>query len=189
MSNLPISIQDNFDFKTIKVIAGLGNVGKEYENTRHNAGFLLVEKLAGLNQFKEEKKLNCMVSKLQVNSSLIYLIKPTTFMNSSGRAVSSFLKYFNIKPDSLLVCHDDLDISTGKCKFQIGKGPRVHNGIISIEESLATQNFWRCRIGIENRNKLDFKIPGKDYVLGRLSEEEKNQLDLVFNAIKDEFKF
>ncbi len=173
----------------MRVIFGIGNPGIKYAFSRHNAGFLLVEKLAGKNQFKEEKKLNCLVTKLHVNGSIIYLIKPTTFMNSSGRAINRFLKYFNINPDSLLVCHDDLDIPTGKCKFQMGKGPRVHNGIIDIEESLATQNFWRCRIGIENRKKLDFKIPGKDYVLGSLSEEEKNQLDLVFNTIKAELNF
>lgn len=103
-------------------------------------------------------------------------------MNESGKAVKSLMKFFKISPEDIIVIHDDLDLGLGNYKLQKGKGPKVHNGILSIENSLGTKDFWRLRLGIENRQNK--KIPGERYVLERMPEEEIIfLLDAILEAI------
>lgn len=118
----------------------------------------------------------------------IKLAKPTTFMNLSGESVGAISSFYKINPAEILVVHDDLDIKLGEYKMHFNKGPKVHNGITSIENHLGTSEFWRLRIGIDNRTpELRENISGADYVLGRFNSEERILLDKVFLKIKLNF--
>lgn len=122
----------------IKLIIGLGNPGKEYENTRHNAGFLFIEEL-------ERLKIK------------ITLAKSQSFMNESGKAVADLIKFYKIKPENTLIVHDDIDILWGKFKFSFGRSSAGHKGVESVIKSLKTKNFWRLRIGIQPTLKKHIK--------------------------------
>lgn len=163
----------------LKLFIGLGNIGKSYEMTRHNVGFMFLEFLSKNNSanFLEEKKFCAFVAEETINQNRTILAKPTTFMNDSGIAVQSISKYFNIEVENITVIHDDLDIDFGNFKIQTGKGPRVHNGLLSIEQHLGTNLFNRIRIGIENRGELRANISGRDYVLSKFSKEEQQKLN------------
>ena len=157
----------------MKLIVGLGNPGKKYSKTRHNAGFMVIDALVSKTQedslkFKINKKLHC--SLFIVHRSLV-LAKPTTYMNNSGAAVKSLYTKYNIQNSDLYVMHDDLDIPLGRYKIQFAKGPRVHNGLLSIYEKLGSRDFWHVRIGVENR-EVGNKVPGEDYVLQQFSDKE-----------------
>ncbi len=131
----------------IKLIVGLGNPGKESENTRHNTGFLFVDELSRqwkTKEFINEKKLFSEITKTK-----ILLAKPQTFMNKSGEAVLALSKFYKIKPENILVIHDDIDILWSNFKFSFGRSSAGHKGIESIIKALKTKNFWRLRIGIQ----------------------------------------
>lgn len=164
--------QNSFNFNKIRIIVGLGNVGKEYSKTRHNAGFLLLDELCEF-PFELEKKFESLMVAIQINGHKVLLVKPTTLMNNSGRAVSKLLKYFDITPEEMIVTHDDLDIELGNWKMQFGKGPHAHNGLESIEKSINSNEFWRIRIGVDNRNEEQKKnMSGSDYVLEKMPSKE-----------------
>jgi len=166
----------------MKLIIGLGNPGEEYKRTRHNAGFLIVEKLAGKESFSFDKKQEAEV--LSTKSYL--LVKPQTFMNESGRAVRKIMDFYKLEADDIVVIHDDLDIAFGEFKIQKEKGPKVHNGVKSVEQYLGRTDFWRVRIGIDNRQPGISYGTGADYVLSLLSKDEVKELDEVFEeAIKE----
>lgn len=168
----------------MKLIVGLGNPGEEYRNTRHNVGFLFLDYFAQKNSFKLNKKFNSEMLEISQNNEKNILAKPQTFMNRSGEAVSKIKNFYKIENENLYVVHDDLDIRLGEFKIQKGVGPKMHNGIISIEESLKEKDFYRIRIGVDNRT--DVKIPGQEYVLGRFAKEEKEKLQLVFVQISNQ---
>jgi PTH1 family peptidyl-tRNA hydrolase len=160
-----------------KIIVGLGNVGDQYENTRHNIGFSFLDFLKeqdNLIEFKQNNKLKALISKNQD----IILIKPTTFMNLSGQAVRAVLDFYKIEDfTNLIVVFDDLDIDFGKIKLQLAKGPKTHNGLYSIYQHLKTKEFQHLRLGIQSslpRNNIS------DYVLGKFLKEEKKELKKVF---------
>ncbi len=130
-----------------KLIIGLGNPGKEYENTRHNVGFLFIGALAEtLNapEFVYDKKLKAEISK-----SKILIARPQIFMNKSGEAVLALSKFYKIKPENILIVHDDIDILWSNYKFSFGRSSAGHKGVESIIKTLKTKNFWRLRIGIQ----------------------------------------
>ncbi|MBI4225727.1 aminoacyl-tRNA hydrolase [Candidatus Roizmanbacteria bacterium] len=169
------------------LIVGLGNPGEKYKNNRHNVGFMFVDYMA--------KLLNGSIAKKQFNNITIQqynnliLAKPLTFMNHSGQAVTKILTDYRVPITDLLVVHDDLDIPIGKFKIQKGVGPRLHNGIESIEKSLGTKDFWRLRIGVDNRNP-DNWVDGETYVLNDfLLDEKKLLLKQVFPKILKRLKF
>lgn len=151
----------------IKLIIGLGNPGKEYENTRHNVGFLFIDALAK-----------------QIPEVGLRMVKSQTFMNKSGAAVLSLAKQYKIKPENILIVHDDIDISWGKFKFSFGRSSAGHKGVESIIKTLKTKNFWRLRIGIQpnlkKRVKAD-KIILKKFTSRRLEELNKT----IKNAIPE----
>lgn len=169
--------------QTISLIAGLGNVGKQYENTRHNAGFMFLNDLS--ENFKVQPKLRFFESKTVLNSAHLKLIKPTTYMNESGIAVRNALKYYGLSIDNIAVAYDDLDLELGTFKIQFGKMPRVHNGVNSIVKHLKTDQFLNIRIGIDARSPEQKEhMKAKDYVLSRFSSEELVTLRQTFIEIK-----
>lgn len=168
-----------------KLIIGLGNPGRSYVKTRHNTGYMVVDALARImtnDQWSMIKKLQSLVINYQ--PSLI-LAKPTTFMNESGKTVKKLVDHFKIKTPDLWVVHDDLDIELGGYKIQFGKGPRLHKGIISIEKELGRNDFWRVRVGVDNREK-DKKVSGQTYVLQNFEESEQRVLKETIGKITKE---
>jgi len=172
------------------LIVGLGNPGKEYQNNRHNAGFMYIDHLIAQNKknndivVSENNKLQVISYKLKTYT----LIKPQTFMNLSGEAIKKIVKSYKLQAKNLFVVHDDLDIRIGNYKIQKGVGPKVHNGIKSIEQSLNTKDFWRIRIGIDNRDS-DFRGTGEKYVLSDFTKEEFQLLDQTFQPIFNNLKY
>ncbi|MEA2057001.1 MAG: aminoacyl-tRNA hydrolase [Patescibacteria group bacterium] len=168
-------------------IFGLGNPGKKYEETRHNVGFMLLDKLAervmsGNGAFCVKPKLNSKILK----SSKLILAKPQTYMNQSGEAVRKAISYFSeislvLAEKQLLVAHDDLDLELGQFKLQFGTGPELHKGLNSIYKALNTEDFWHLRIGVDDREG-DRSMPPEAYVLNKLSEEKLEQLGAVFEV-------
>jgi peptidyl-tRNA hydrolase, PTH1 family len=168
----------------MKILVGLGNPGGEYVNTRHNVGFMLLDRLVTSGWMKSK---NGLLAYSWLKSDL-ELVKPQTFMNKSGEAVSYVLKKHKVKPLDLIVVHDDLDIALGMYKIQLGKGPKIHNGVNSVTTTLETDQFWRVRIGIEKRSLDTHKIPGRSYVLNTFLDDEMTVLDEVFGKITVELK-
>lgn len=159
----------------MKVIIGLGNPGKNYAKTRHNTGHMVID------------ELHKQISNFQFSIfNQIKILKSDKFMNESGEFVKKILNSSNLDSSNLIVVHDDLDIPLGHFKIQFGKGPKDHNGILSIEKEIETKDFWRIRIGVENRN-LESRISnlGKNYVLQNFTDEERKILDgVIKNACK-----
>ncbi|PIS15544.1 aminoacyl-tRNA hydrolase, partial [Candidatus Roizmanbacteria bacterium CG09_land_8_20_14_0_10_41_9] len=158
------------------LIVGLGNPGKKYENNRHNVGYMFVDfyvnELTGsrVHEFRFNKTLQSELPMVKKDGKTILFAKPQTFMNRSGEAVKKIMDFYKIPLESVFIAHDDLDIPLGKFHIQKAVGPKLHNGITSVEERLGTKEFTRIRIGIENRSPED-RIPGEAYVLQNFSEE------------------
>ena len=170
----------------MKLFIGLGNPGKRYENTRHNVGFIVVDRIQDVNKGNEwgnEKKYRAEICNLPLKD--IMLVKPQTFMNESGLSVYLITSFYKIKTDDIYVFHDDLDIRLGEYKIQKGIGPELHYGIRSIENSLGSKDFWRVRIGIDNRNPVK-RIDGEEYVLQKFNREERKVLDGLIDKLLDE---
>ena len=164
------------------LIVGLGNPGENYEKTRHNAGFLFINKLAGKDKFEVDRKQEAEVLKREK----IILAKPFTFMNDSGRSVRKIMDFYKLSVENVVVVHDDLDIAFGEFKIQKEVGPKVHNGLKSVEQYLGRNDFLRVRIGIDNRQPGMSYGTGADYVLSKMSKEELKELDGVMDeAIKE----
>jgi PTH1 family peptidyl-tRNA hydrolase len=177
----------------IILIAGLGNPGKKYEKTRHNAGFLFVDYFwksfrddFGLSDWKLDKKLKSEISAGKKGKDKIILLKPQTFMNLSGEAVAAAKKYFKVKLEDVIVTHDDIDLSLGKYKVSKNSSSAGHNGAQNIIDLLDTKNFTRLRIGIENRE--DMKIKTEKYVLGKFTASEMKMISKVLPVISEEIR-
>lgn len=171
----------------MKLIVGLGNIGKEYEHTRHNAGFDTIDILAsgfGVS-FKEDKKLKGLVAMVNNMGHKAILLKPTTFMNLSGESVALVMKYYNIDIDDVLVISDDLDMVPGKVRYRENGSAGGHNGLKNIILMCGTEKFKRIKIGID-RDKF---IPVVDWVLTRPKAEDmivmRNSMEAVANAISE----
>lgn len=149
----------------MNLIIGLGNPGQKYKNNRHNVGHMVVEFL-----LKRSLPKDFTVKKSQ------------TFMNSSGGFVKKLVEQNRVNTSDLWIIHDDLDIPLGSYKIQKGKGPKLHNGVNSIEGELGTDEFWRVRVGVDNRIP-ESRISGEEYVLQDFSQEEKEILDKVIPEI------
>ncbi|MDQ6986011.1 MAG: aminoacyl-tRNA hydrolase [Candidatus Dojkabacteria bacterium] len=177
-----------FNIADIKLIVGLGNLDDKYYHTRHNVGFDFLKDI-NTADFVMETKFKSLISITKILENRVVLSMPSTFMNKSGEAVRTISDYYKFTADEVLIVHDDLDIDIGKFKLQFNKGPRVHNGISSVERHLGTTRFWRLRIGVDNRNERQRKfLSGADYVLGKISKEELELNYSVFNTIKNEWK-
>jgi PTH1 family peptidyl-tRNA hydrolase len=169
----------------VKLIVALGNIGDKYCFTRHNVGFMTVDYWA-LNSnfsFKEDSKLKCFFAKIKYNNEDIVIIKPTTFMNLSGEAVSLVLNYYKIPKENILVVYDDLSLELGKLRFRANGSDGGHNGIKSVIQHTGTKTFDRLKIGIGPQPP----IPSEAFVLQNFSKEQepilKDTLKLANNAI------
>lgn len=192
ISNVTGNIQEIsniFNIQNMRLIVGLGNVGKLYDTTRHNAGFIFIDLLAQRFRinFVEERKMLCHLGEHKTEIYRYFLSKPTTMMNESGKSVRMLANFYKIKPEEILIVHDDLDITLGKSLLQFGKGPKVHNGLTSIQNSLGTSKFWRLRVGVDSRDSDQRKlISGADYVLGKMNAPDMdvllNNLELQINS-------
>lgn len=161
----------------IKLIVGLTNPGAKYEGTRHNAGEWLVNELARMYNasLKEEAKYFGKVAKINTAQGEVRLLVPTTFMNLSGKAVGALANFYRIKPEEILVAHDELDLPPGVAKIKQGGGHGGHNGLKDIIASLGNNNnFYRVRIGIGHPGHKDLVA---NYVLGKPAPQDQEKID------------
>lgn len=167
------------------IIAGLGNPGERYKGTRHNAGFIAVDRIKeeyGFPVFSFSKKANSLISEGTIKNNKAILIKPQTFMNNSGKAVKKIMDYYNIPPSELYLFHDDIDILLGEAKISKESGSAGHKGVESIINEIKTKSFNRIRIGIKPKEK---KEETDVFVLKKFSREEK---EIINNAIDSVIK-
>ena len=163
----------------MRLVVGLGNPGKKYERTRHNAGFWWVEQLARevRANLRDEGKFHGRVAKMS-GPSEIWLLLPDTFMNQSGRAVAALASFYKITPPEILVVHDELDLAPGVAKLKLGGGASGHNGLKDIIECLGSRDFWRLRLGIGHpRDLAASEQEVVDYVLHPPRSEEQAAID------------
>lgn len=164
----------------MKLVVGLGNPGREYEQTRHNVGFMAIDEIAKfLNVEINKEKFQGKYAETTYKNEKVILLKPGKYMNLSGEVISDYISYFKIDIKDILIIYDDLDTEVGIYRLRYQGGNGGHNGIKNIESHLGTKNYNRIKIGISNNKNFDTK----DYVLGRFSLEEKEKLNKVFNDI------
>jgi PTH1 family peptidyl-tRNA hydrolase len=175
----------------MKLIIGLGNPGQKYQNTRHNLGFIFLDKLRAqwsFPEFKLEKKFDAEVSQGELNGKKIILAKPQSFMNLSGETVQKIIGFYKLSAEDLLIIHDDKDIFLGKYKLATDSSSAGHNGVQNIIDQLGTKKFSRLRIGIKNEetNEGKAQMEVSDFVLGKLSPKELEKITATENVILEE---
>lgn len=170
----------------MKVVLGLGNPGRKYARTRHNLGFLVVDRIASENHVAvKKKKHDSLIGEWQADGEKILLVKPQTFMNHSGAAVRQLFRFFPITAGDLVVIHDDLDLPFGRMRIRPGGGPGGHRGVLSILETLGEEGFFRVRVGI---GRPPPAIDPTDYVLQPFSSDESSRLEQVVTRAADAVK-
>jgi PTH1 family peptidyl-tRNA hydrolase len=175
----------------MKIIIGLGNIGQEYNNTRHNIGFIVLDSwLKKINQlfhtdhaFRENKKLDALIVKLTVDGNELVLVKPTTFMNLSGICVTKIFNYYRAKIEDLIIIQDELDLEFGRLNIKLGGGDGGHHGVESIINNLPSSEFVRLRIGIgrNGAGSLMNKIDGAKYVLSKFPKADEEKLESIID--------
>lgn len=163
---------------TKRLIVGLGNKGPKYENTRHNAGFLAVDKLAEGLSWKEEKKFNAAIAS---NDEVIFC-KPLTYMNESGTSVRKVVDFFNIQNNKIYIIHDDVDLEPGDFRMQFSRGTAGHHGAESVVLHLGTKDIWRIRLGVGRPSNTCYDI--HEWVLGRMEKKQIDQIEDVASRLK-----
>ena len=163
----------------IRLITGLGNPGDKYERTRHNAGYWWVDAIAAARRatWKKETKFSGWTTRVDEDGAEFLLLKPSTYMNESGRSVSAVMRFFKIEPGQMLVVHDELDLPPGAVKMKRGGGTGGHNGLTDIADALDTKDFWRLRVGIGHPGDKDLVA---DYVLDKARRVEQDAIDPPF---------
>jgi peptidyl-tRNA hydrolase, PTH1 family len=162
----------------MKLVVGLGNPGRKYEATRHNAGFWFVDAVARATRidFRHEARFHGDVAR--VTGSELWLLKPDTYMNNSGRAVAALAGFYRIAADQILVAHDELDLRPGDVRLKFGGGLSGHNGLRDVAPALGTQDFWRLRIGIGHPREIQSSEQEVvDYVLHSPSSDDRKAID------------
>ena len=176
----------------MKLIVGLGNPGKQYERTRHNIGFTVLEKIAEIEGliFKTETTFNAEIAEVNLDERA-KIVKPQTYMNDSGLAVVKIKNYWKIEPEDVWILHDDVDLELGKIRIVFGGSSAGHRGVQSIIDNIG-EEFWRIRIGVGKDNK----IPTQKRVLQNFSAKEDKKIsqivdktaDLVINSLSNNLK-
>ena len=168
----------------IKLIVGLGNPGREYEDTRHNAGFWWVDEFARTHNFsfKAESKFHGLAARGTLHSHELFLLKPQTFMNISGRGVGALAQFYKIEPAQILVVHDELDLPPGSAKLKMGGGHGGHNGLKDIIAHLGSRDFWRLRIGIGHPGD---RAEVANFVLNAPRREEEDLIKQAMQRAQD----
>ncbi len=163
----------------MKLIAGLGNPGTQYQRSRHNIGFLVIDQLATTHQIRiSTRRFKAIFGRGWIESQEVVLLKPLTFMNLSGEAVKKALRYFDARPEDLVVVHDDLDLSLGRIRFKVRGGDGGHLGVRSIIESIGTNSFLRLKVGIGRPPR---GIEVAEYVLNDFDLAEIPDLERVID--------
>lgn len=162
----------------IRLVVGLGNIGREYERTRHNAGFWVVDRIAERTgaSFSKESKFFGEVARA-AGGRPVWLLKPGTYMNLSGRAVAALANFYRIPVGEILVAHDDLDLPSGVAKIKRGGGNAGQKGLKDIQAQLGSPDFWRLRIGIDHPRELGLAQQVVDYVLHPPSREQHDRIE------------
>ena len=173
----------------MKLIVGLGNPGKDYDNTRHNIGFMIIDKyLKSHNLDTNKSKFDGKYIDTIINEEKVIFLKPQKYMNLSGEVVKKYIDYFKIDISDILIIQDDLDQNLGNIKLKQNSSSGGHNGIKDIEKNIGTKDYKRLKIGISNNKSVNTK----DYVLGHFSKEEKDIIDesinISLNIIDDYLK-
>jgi peptidyl-tRNA hydrolase, PTH1 family len=153
------------------LVVGLGNPGREYERTRHNVGWLVLDELARRLGASWRGKFSGKLTEVRLDGDRLALLKPETFMNDSGRSVAAAARFFKVEPESLLIVHDDVDLEPGRLQARAGGGLAGHNGLRSLAQSLGSQDFLRLRIGVGRPGRGDHRSVA-DYVLSGFDPEE-----------------
>ena len=166
------------------LIVGLGNPGTKYSNTRHNIGFIAADILSDRYNFiwSAKSKFNVDIASGDLENDKLILCKPNTFMNLSGTSVAPLASFYKLKPENIIVIHDDVDVPLGRVKYKIGGGAGGHNGLKSIDSNIGT-NYHRIRIGIGRPDDPRYDI--SDFVLGKFSKEEEEVTMIAIHKILD----
>ena len=166
----------------MKLIVGLGNPGKDYQKTRHNIGFLLIDYVAKKYDLEFNKeKFGALYTETIINGEKVLFIKPLSFMNLSGTVVRKYFDFYKLDVKDILVFQDDLDMNFGRVKFVYNSSSGGHNGIKDIEKNLGSKEYARLKIGVSHDRTIDTK----DYVLGNLSSEESKKLNEILPITTD----
>jgi peptidyl-tRNA hydrolase, PTH1 family len=171
----------------IRMLVGLGNVGANYERTRHNAGFWLVDRFAsrvGVT-LRPERKFFGDVARTTVGPHDLIMLKPTTLMNRSGQAVVAAALFYRILPDQILVAHDELDLAPGDARLKLGGGTAGHNGLKDVKARLTHADFWRARIGIGHPRSLGLEQDVADFVLHVPRRDEEAAIEEAIGRVDD----
>ncbi len=173
---------------SLRLIVGLGNPGKEYEDTRHNIGFKVVENLLSkTGGSKWQVKGNSFFAEITLAGIKVKVLKPQTFMNNSGQPVAELARFYKIAPSELLVVHDELDLGAGVIRLKSGGGDAGHNGLRSMTSSIGSADYIRLRVGIGKPENQDIEITS--WVLGKFApEEKKNMPELLENSSRAIFE-
>jgi PTH1 family peptidyl-tRNA hydrolase len=161
------------------MIVGLGNVGAEYERTRHNAGFWFVDELAARcgTPLRSEKKFFSRLARASIAGQDVWLAKPSTFMNLSGQAVVAIALFYRLLPDQILIAHDEIDLAPGDVRLKLGGGVAGHNGLKDIRARLSSAEFWRLRLGVGHPRTLELRQEVADFVLHPPRREDEEAID------------
>lgn len=174
----------------MKLIVGLGNPGFKYSKTRHNVGFQVVNRLAGLYEFSSTQKCDAIIGVGVIQNKDVILAQPLTYMNKSGKAVRCLVRKYNLDLDDILIIYDDLNLEVGRIRMKTSGGSGGHNGMKSIISQLSSSDFTRLRIGI-GRPEYGFDVA--DYVLSKFSPDEKEiiyeTIDIAVKSVKSFIKF
>ncbi len=166
------------------LLVGLGNPGTQYENNRHNVGFMMIDAIAGAQSVPGgctfRAKFHGQIAETAIAGEKVLLLKPQTYMNNSGQSVQAAAKFYKIPPEKVIVFHDELDLAPGKIKVRLGGGNAGHNGLRSIQAHLGTPDFQRVRIGIGHPGDKD-KVTA--YVLGDFSKADREWLTLIQDSV------
>lgn len=165
----------------MKLIVGLGNPGKEYQNTRHNIGFASIDYLAEqLGVLVNNKKMNGLYTQTIIEGEKVILLKPQKYINLSGEVIKAYINYYKLEVDDVLIISDDLDMQVGAYKLKSRGSSGGHNGLKNIELNLNTDEYQRLKIGISNNKDIDTK----NYVLGLFNNSEEKIVKDVINKTK-----
>ncbi len=163
----------------MKLIVGLGNPGKEYVKTRHNIGFMAIDKYIENKNLNSKEKFGGIYYETNINGEKAILLKPQKYINLSGEVIIQFVKFFKINIDDVLIIHDDLDMPVGKTKLRMSGGSGGHNGLKNIELYFKTKNYKRIKVGISNNKNIDTK----NYVLGKFNNDDNKIIEESLNKI------
>ena len=169
----------------MKLIVGLGNPGKEYENTKHNMGFKAIDEIARKNNVEINKnKFNGLYAEFNYKNEKIILLKPQLYINLSGDVIKKYVDFYKIDINDILIISDDLDMEVGKLKIKYKGSSGGHNGLKNIESNLKTKEYKRIKIGISNNKNIDTK----NYVLSKFNKEEKELIDKTISLFPTIFE-